>query len=174
VGLEGLTVGTLARQVGLSKSGLYAHFKSKEDLQSQVLDQAAELFIQVVARPAFKKQRGLPRVIELFELWIDWTAHLSGGCPFVTAAVEFDDRPGPVRDTVVRHQQDLMDMLAKTAQLSVEEGHFRANLDIKQFAFEFWGILLAYHHYARLMRREDSRKRAALAFERLIKHAQGK
>ena len=174
VGLEGLTIGTLAQRVGLSKSGLYAHFGSKEDLQSQVLGAAGGLFVDEVLAHALKQPRGLPRVRALFERWLDWTTEtLSGGCLFVTAAVEFDDRPGPVRDTLVAQQRDVIEMISRGARLGVTEGHFAADLDPEQFAFEFWAILLSYHYFSRLLRTGDSRARASRAFEKLIQDAIG-
>ena len=172
VGLEALTVGVLAKRVGMSKSGLYAHFDSKEALQCLVLDNAAERFIDVVLAPALKQQRGLPRVKALFELWADWTTNgLPGGCPFIGAATEFDDRDGPVRDHLVAHLNDLLGALARAAHIAVEEGHFRPDLDVDQFAFEFWAILLAHHHFARLLRR-DAEPRAGKTFSRLVADAQ--
>jgi AcrR family transcriptional regulator len=169
VGLEGLTVGDLAGRVGMSKSGLYAHFASKEDLQCRVLDTAADQFVDLVVAPALKEPRGLPRIRALFARWLDWaTRQLSGGCPFVAAAVEFDDRPGAVRDRLVSHLKDVLGTIARAASISVEEGHFREDMDPDQFAFEFWGILQAFHHYARLFRHEDARARADAAFEVLV------
>ncbi len=172
VGLEGLSVGSLAKRVGMSKSGLYAHFESKEDLQSQVLHTAAEVFADVVMAPAIKEPRGLPRIQALFDRWLDWSSsELSGGCPFISAATEYDDRPGPVRDTLVAHLSDLTGAIARAARISIEEGHFRDDLDVDQFTFEFWGILLSYHHFARLMRHDEAPERASRAFAGLIGNA---
>jgi len=174
VGLEGLTVGVLAKRMGMSKSGLYAHFDSKEDLQCKVLDTAAERFVDVVMMRVLKQPRGLPRVQTLFDLWVDWSMEeLSGGCPFIAAAVEYDDRAGPVRDTVVHHLTDVTDAIARAAQISVQEGHFREDLDVEQFAYEMWGILLAFHHFSRLMHCDAARMRAGRAFADLISKAQG-
>jgi AcrR family transcriptional regulator len=174
VGLEGLTIGALAKLVKMSKSGLYAHFASKEDLQRQVLDAAAGRFVEGVVAPAIQEARGLPRLRALFERWLNWaTEDLSGGCPFVAAAAEFDDRPGPVRERLVKHQQDLLATLSRATRVSVGEGHLRADLDVEQLTFEVFGALLAYHHYARLMRREDARARASQAFERILRSAGG-
>jgi len=174
VGLEGLTVGVLAKRAGMSKSGLYAHFESKEDLQCQVLDTAAERFIDVVMSRVLKQPRGLPRVQMLFDMWVEWsTAELSGGCPFISASTEFDDRAGPVRDKVVAHLSDVTDAIARAAQIAVQEGHFRDDLDTEQFAFEMWAILLAFHHFSRLMRHGNARERAGRAFTDLIHKAQG-
>ena len=170
--MEGVTIGGLAKKVGMSKSGLYAHFESKEDLQSQVLDYAAGHYADVVLIKAFKKPRGLPRIRTLFELQLKWiNGEFSGGCPFVAAATEFDDKGGPVRDRLVAHQKKFLGTISESAQLGIEEGQFRDDLDVDQFAFEFWAILLSYHHFARLMRRKDARDRASLAFENLVYRA---
>src|SRR5258706_6219006 len=105
-GLDGLTIGSLAAATGLSKSGLFAHFGSREELQLAVLERTREKFAEVVFRPALAKPRGLERYRAMFERWLDWTesADLPGGCPLLGAAMEFDDRPGPVRDRVIQHQ----------------------------------------------------------------------
>lgn len=172
LGLEGLTVGLLAKRVGMSKSGLYAHFGSKEELQCAVLDAAAAHFVDAVVAPALKEPRGLPRVKALFERWVAWgTEGLSGGCPFVAAAVELDDRPGPVRDRLVAHLRDVLGTIARGAQISVEEGHFREDLDVEQFAFGFWGIVLATHHFARLMHDAAAGVKARRGFEELVRGA---
>lgn len=172
MGLEGLTIGVLARKAGMSKSGLYAHFGSKEDLQCAVLDSAAERFVDMVVAPALKQPRGLPRLEMLFERWLTWeTDGLSGGCPFIAASHEFDDRSGPVRDRLVSHLRDLLGAITRAAQISVEEGHLREDLDVEQFAYEMWAALLAYHSFARLMRTSDAIARARRAFANLIRNA---
>jgi len=166
LGLEGLTIGTLATQVGLSKSGLYAHFASKEDLQCAVLDLAAERFADLVLRPAFTSPRGLPRLERLMDLWMLWeTDQLPGGCPFVAAASDYDDREGPVRDRVAFYLEAMMAQLEKAVALAVDEGHFRKDTDVRGFAFEAWGIVLAYQQWARMLKADDAadRARAALA-----------
>jgi AcrR family transcriptional regulator len=172
VGLEGLSIGTLARRVGMSKSGLYAHFGSKEELQCEVLDTAANFMTRMVIRKAIQEPRGLPRVKALFSYWLEWSMKAySGGCPFVGAATELDDREGPVRGTLVRHMESLFQVMEKAADICVEERHFRRDLDRRQFAFEFWAIMLSFHHFARLMRSDDAEKRAGIAFERLLEDA---
>lgn len=172
IGLEGLTIGSLAKRVGMSKSGLYAHFESKEELQRQVMDSAAERLTRYIVKHVFSKPRGLPRVKALFEFWLDWVdQEFSGGCPFTSAAFEFDDRDGPVRECVVSHFQDVLGSIARAARIAVEEEHFRDDLDIDQFAFDFWAIHLAYHQYARLMHRDDARQRANRAFDDVLRKA---
>jgi AcrR family transcriptional regulator len=170
VGLQGLSIGRLAEELELSKSGLFAHFRSKEALQTAVLESAAERFTELVVRPALKEPRGEPRVRALFERWLAWErdSSLPGGCVFVTAAVQVDDQPGPVRDVLVRLQEAWIDLLSKSARLAVDVGHFRANLDGRRFAQELYGMLLAHYHFTRLLRDPDSESRTRTAFEHLI------
>ena len=117
-GLEGLTIGKLAEELELSKSGLFAHFGSKESLQVAVLENAAEHFVEIVVKPALKAPRGEPRLRALFEHWSLWPkkSRLPGGCVFVAAGVELDDRPGPARDTLVKQQRDFLSLIATTAE----------------------------------------------------------
>lgn len=174
VGLEGLSLGSLAKRAGMSKSGLYAHFSSKEDLQRQVLDSAADLFSKRVVSKAIREPRGLPRIQAMFDLWIEWgSRELAGGCPFIAASSEMDDRSGPVREAVVTHMTALTETLTKAASIAVEEGHFRNDLDLEQFTFEVWGLILSCHQSARLMRKKNATTLARAAFERLVRDAKG-
>lgn len=170
VGLTGLSIGLLARQVGMSKSGLFAHFESKENLQLEVLRAGAEHFIEVVIAPALREPRGEPRVRALFGNWFAWStaSTLPGGCIFVAAASEFDDQPGAVRDYLASTQRDWLATLAQAARIAVEEGHFRRELEVEQFAHDLYSIILAYHHFSRLLRVSDARERALRSFEQLI------
>lgn len=169
-GFESLTIGSLAERTGLSKSGLFAHFGSREELQLAAIDEAAARFTQTVLRPAFKAPRGLPRVRALFENWLDWTERsgLGHGCPMQAAAVEFDDQPGPVRDAVAGHYKRLEEEVGRAVELAVSQGHFRADLDVAQFVFELLGTILSYYHSARLLRRDQAASRARTAFDRLV------
>jgi AcrR family transcriptional regulator len=171
VGLCGLTIGRLADELELSKSGLFAHFRSKESLQVETLRYAAELFVDRVVRPALKAPRGEPRVRALYDLWTKWARAnpLPGGCLFVAAATEMDDREGPARDELVRQQRDWHELIANVARTAIREGHFRADADPDQFAYELYGIMLASHHAARLMRDPAAARRAERAFEGLIR-----
>ena len=170
VGLERITIGRLAEDLELSKSGLFAHFKSKEALQIAVLLEAAEKFKELVAKPALKEPRGEPRVRAIFERWLRWAREDGppGGCIFVVASVEYDDQPGDVRDTIVKLQSDWIDLLSATARMAVDVGHFRTNLDGRRFAQELYGILLAHYHFSRLLQDRDSEARTRAAFEHLI------
>ena len=170
VGLEGLSIGRLAEELELSKSGLFAHFKSKEALQIQVLEHAAACFVDAVVRPAIRAPRGEPRVRAIFERWVEWARHspLPGGCLFVAAATELDDRPGPVRDELVRSQSSWMGALSRCAAIAVEEGHFAPATDTRLFAHELYGILLAYHHAARLLGDPSAETFARASFASLL------
>jgi AcrR family transcriptional regulator len=172
-GFESLTIGALATRTGLSKSGLFAHFGSREDLQVAAIEAAAARFTTTVFLPALKAPRGLPRLRALFDNWLDWTTRtgLSHGCPMQAAAVEFDDRPGPVRDAVAGHFERLEAELARGVTLAIGEGHLRPDLDVGQFVFELLGIVLSYHHNARLLHRERAEAHARAAFARLVAHA---
>jgi len=169
-GFESLTIGALAERAGMSKSGLFAHFGSREELQVAAIEAAAARFTETVFLPALKAKRGLPRLRELFERWLDWTVRsgLTHGCPMHSAAVEFDDRPGPVRDAVVEHFARLERELGRAVALAIDQGHFRADLDVEQFVFEILGIIFAYHHGARLFEAERAELHARAALERLI------
>jgi AcrR family transcriptional regulator len=170
VGLGGLTIGTLAKQAHLSKSGLYAHFRSKEALQVEVLEHARARFEDEVARPALRAPRGEPRLRELLDRWLRWDA-MPGGCPFIAAATEFDDQPGPVRERLVRDQRDLFDMIATVFRAGVSEGHFRADADPDDYAQDFYGVILAYHHTDRLLGDAQAAARARRAFDRIVADA---
>jgi AcrR family transcriptional regulator len=175
VGFTGLTIGQLAEQTGMSKSGLFAHFKSKEQLQLQTLEHGRQRFIDVTVRPALAVSRGEKRVRELFEGWIRWeTQVVPGGCVFVTGAVEFDDQPGPMRDALVRDQRDWLDTVATVAEAAVSEGDFRADLDPRQFAFDLHGLTLGFHHYARLLDDDQAEDRVRTAFESLLDRARAR
>jgi AcrR family transcriptional regulator len=172
-GFESLTIGSLADRAGLSKSGLFAHFGSREELQVAAIEAAAARFTETVFLPALKARRGMPRLRALFDHWLDWTGRsgLTHGCPMQAAAVEFDDRPGPVRDAVVEHFARLERELGRAVELAVGQGHLRADLDVEQFVFEMMGIIFAYYHGARLFEVSRYATRARVAFERLIASA---
>jgi AcrR family transcriptional regulator len=174
LGLEGLTIGSLADATGMSKSGLFAHFGSREDLQLAVLEHAAQRYGERVFVPVLKIGRGLPRLRGLFERWIDWTLEsgLPGGCIMISTAIEYDDRPGPIRDAAIANQHRGNAITQKAVRLAVEEGHLSADADPEQISFEMLGIVLAAHNHRRLLGDKEARKRALTAFEQLIsRHA---
>lgn len=170
VGLTGLTIGVLADELNLSKSGLFAHFKSKESLQIEVLNHAADRFREVVVRPALQEARGAPRIRALFERWMVWgrDVALPGGCVFVAATAELDDRPGPVRERLVELQRDWHKTLALSFAKGIEAKRFRKNVDPADLAQDLYGIMLSYHLHTRLLGDRGAEKRARRAFDRLL------
>ena len=176
VGLEGLSIGMLAEELELSKSGLFAHFGSKEALQLRTLEYAVERFTELVVRPALTSApRGEPRLRALFEGFLRWpeTIPQPGGCVFVAAAVEFDDRPGPVRDRLREYWKARLAFFAGAVRKTIDEGHFRRDVDPEQFAFQVDGITLAYHFAARLLGDAKAGAHARAAFEALVAGARG-
>jgi AcrR family transcriptional regulator len=173
VGLESVSIGDLAQDLGLSKSGLFAHFRSKERLLLDVLEVAAEHFTARIFRPAVQKPRGEARLVALFELWLKQihSRELPGGCVFMAGAFEWDDRQGPVRERVVGHFKALHQTLARAARISIDEKQFRADLDVDQFANELHAVLLKYHLEARLLRNRRALLHARKAFQRLLADA---
>ena len=174
LGLEGLTIGGLAEATGMSKSGLFAHFGSREDLQLAVLEHAAQRYGETVLMPVLKIDRGLPRLRAMFAHWLDWTlaSGLPGGCVMIAAAAEYDDRPGPIRDAVIANQHRGNAVTQKAVRLAIEEGHLKTDTDPEQIAFELLVIVLASHNHRRLLGDKEARKRAITAFEELVaRHA---
>lgn len=167
VGLSGLSIGRLAQELELSKSGLFSHFHSKEALEIQVLEYGAARFVESVVKPALTSPRGIPRIQGLFDRWLDWSRSdpSSGGCFFVAMATDLDDRPGPTRDLLVRLQRSWMDLLADLVRAAARDGQLRPETDPEQFATDLYGVMLAYHHASRLLDdpAAESRARRALA-----------
>ncbi|GAA1033491.1 MULTISPECIES: TetR/AcrR family transcriptional regulator [Amycolatopsis] len=168
IGLAGLTIGSLAADTGLSKSGLFAHFQSKESLQAQVLAYARELFTDQVVRPALAAPRGEARVRALFEHWV--AAGREGGpsCLFVSASAEYDDQPGPIRDQLVRDHLDFTDSVAQMFRTGISEGRFRSDADPDQFAHDLHGVMLGFFHAHRLLAEPAAEARTRRAFENLL------
>lgn len=176
-GLQGLSIGDLATRTGLSKSGLFAHFGSKEHLQQAVLEAAAERFVDRVLRPAVKAPRGLARIRALFANWLDWLKGYErdgvGGCPILGAAFELDDQTGPLRDMLVRQQTAWIDSIERMVEGAKLTGELRADIDSAQVAFELQGIALASHFSAHLVRDPMAEPRARAAFEGLLARVAG-
>ncbi len=167
IGVSGLSIGRLAEETSLSKSGLFAHFGSKEALEVAVVEEASRQFVQTVMVPALREPRGEPRVRAMFERWLDW-GQRPGGCFFVGASAELDDRPGPPRDALVQACKDWVDELAKATRIAVREGHFRTDLEPDQFAFELYGLVLGAHTFIRFLREPATLDRTRQAFDRLV------
>jgi len=171
-GLEGLTIGVLAERLGMSKSGVFAHFGSREELQLAVLREYATRFVDIVLRPAVRAARGLPRVRAIVDRWLALLAEeIEAGCILIGGASEYDDRPGPLRDAlagiIVSWKGELLRALDQARSL----GHLRADIDCEQLVFEIYGLMLMLHQDARLLRGKDSIRRAQSGLRRLIEAA---
>ena len=171
-GVESLTIGSLAEKTGMSKSGLFAHFGSKLELQIAALDEASRLFTEGVLLPALKAPRGLKRLRAIFEHWITWPqrASLPGGCPIDAATREYHHQPGPMRDAVIERQKQLGRELAKAVHLAVETGELKPGTDPGQVAFDMFGILLAFYRTELMLGTDEASRRARAAFDRLVDH----
>ena len=155
----------------MSKSGLFAHFSSKEDLQLEVLRTGTAHFIETVVTPALREPRGEPRVRALFERWLMWETLRTGGCPFIAATFELDNRPGRLRDALEATHREWIDTLTKATLIAMEEGHFHPDIDADQLAYEICGVFMAFHLYHRLLRDPDARRRATDALDYLLRSA---
>lgn len=168
-GLEGLSIGALAEVTQMSKSGVFAHFGSREELQISVVREYHRRFEDEVFVPAMVQPRGLPRLRAMFDGWLRRVSvEIDSGCIYISGAVEFDDQPGPVREALVDMVQAWQKAMARAISLAMEAGHLRADTDLPQCLFELHGIILALHHDARFLRSPGAIERARAAFERVI------
>jgi AcrR family transcriptional regulator len=172
-GLEGVTLGVLAEQVGISKSGLFAHFRSKEEVQIELLEHTAQFAQARVVAPAMRADEGLPRLNALVANWFGWAqrAGLPGGCPVAAGLFEFDDVEGAVRDKILEMESAWRRLLTQLVREAVECGHLARDLDVEQFVWELCGIYLGHHAAHRFLRSADADRRARTAFEALLKRA---
>ncbi|MDH4396651.1 MAG: TetR/AcrR family transcriptional regulator [Limnobacter sp.] len=173
-GLEGLTIGAIADRMTMSKSGVFAHFGSREELQIAVLQEYETQFIQAVLFPCLKEPRGLPRLSAIFLRWLDRIGkEIDSGCIYISGATEYDDRPGAVRDVLVKMHRDWQREMHRAATQAIEEQHLcTSKTSADQLVFEMVGFILAAHQQGRLMGDTQSVKRAKEAFERMIQHYQ--
>lgn len=167
-GLEGLSIGTLALAVGMSKSGVFAHFGSREDLQLAVLEVGGRRFMSKVLLPALEQPRGLPRLRAIVANWCDWGHCYQSGCVLLSAGSEYDGRDGALRDAVVNQQTGWRSELQKSIGLAVAEGHLRPDTDPAQLAFEIYSLMLGLHHDAGLFGFEQAHARTNVAVNRLF------
>lgn len=170
-GLEGLTIGLLADRMNMSKSGVFAHFGSREDLQLEVVKLYHHRFEQEVFFPSITEARGLPRLVAMYTRWVKRVSvEIASGCIYISGAVEYDDREGPIREELVSMVRAWQNALLRSVRQSVELGHLRAGLDAEQLVFEMHGLILALHHDARFLRNPGAVERARAAFEQLIEN----
>jgi AcrR family transcriptional regulator len=171
MGIEGLSIGALAEVTGMSKSGVFAHFGSREELQISVIREYHERFEAEVFRPAIAEARGLPRLRALFDRWVGKVAtEIDSGCIYISGAVEFDDRPGPVRDALAGMVLLWHGALDRAIRQSVDMGQLRSDTDSMQMLFEIHGLILSLHHDARFLRSTGAVDRARVGFERAIQY----
>ncbi|WP_066737360.1 TetR/AcrR family transcriptional regulator [Cupriavidus sp. D384] len=170
VGFEQLSLATLAADTNMSKSGLYAHFKSKEALQEAVLARAMERFSEIVVQPAMRQDRGIARLETLFDGYLAWIAGavIEGGCVFMALSQEYRNRPGIIRDRLVLAFKDWHSTIVRVVTDAVDEGDLHADTDPRQFAFEMAGIGMSFQSSSRLMARADAEVMARRAFARLV------
>ncbi|MFW9617013.1 TetR/AcrR family transcriptional regulator [Aquabacterium sp.] len=169
MGIEGLSIGALAEVTGMSKSGVFAHFGSREELQISVIREYHERFEEEVFRPAIAQPRGLPRLRALVKNWVSKVAtEIDSGCIYISGAVEFDDRPGPVRDALAGMVLLWHGALEKAIRIAIDVGDLRPDTDPMQMLFEIHGLILSLHHDARFLRSPGAVERARVAFERVI------
>jgi AcrR family transcriptional regulator len=170
-GIEGLSIGGLSDAAGMSKSGVFAHFGSREELQIAVLHDYSARFKEEVFDAAMHEARGLPRLRCLFDRWLRRvSAEVDAGCLYISGAVEFDDRPGPVRDALAEMVRAWQGALQRAVAMTVDEHHFRPDTDPAQVVFEMQALVFALHHDARFLRTPGVAGRARAAFERLALH----
>ena len=169
IGLEGLSIGALAEATKMSKSGVFAHFGSREELQISVIREYYARFFDEVFSPAMDQARGLARLRALFANWMKLvTVELQSGCIFISGAVEFDDRPGPVRDALASSVKTWLAALYRAVVQAKTEGQLKPDADEKQMAFEIHGLILALHYEARFLENPDAIKRANTGFENIL------
>ena len=172
-GFAGVTLGVLAEQTGMSKSGLFAHFGSKEEIQLGLLEESLRVGALTFLDPALRKPRGLPRLRAVVEGWLGWTAKagLGGGCPVAAGMFELDDAEGPVRERLLAIEARWRGLLKQFTQDAMACGHFRRDLDAEQFVWELCGIYLSHHASFRFVRDPEADTRAARAFDSLLERA---
>ena len=170
-GIQGITIGELAKKVGMSKSGLFAHFENKDNLQLEILRMASEYFVESVMKPAFREERGLPRLEALFNNWLiflndDLT--LPGGSIFISASFELDDRPGVLKDYVQKSQELLILNIEKAVQIAIDCKHLNSSTDKSDFAWKLYSYVLGFHHFKRMLHNEKAEELIRNAFRELI------
>jgi AcrR family transcriptional regulator len=171
IGVEGLSIGALAEVTQMSKSGVFAHFGSREELQISVIREYHTRFEDEVFYPALQEPRGLPRLRAMFANWMKRTSvEIDSGCIYISGAVEFDDRPGPVREALASSVMTWHAAMKRAITSAKEEGHLRADTDEDQMLFEVHGLILALHYEARFLKNPGSIERATAGFDNILRH----
>ncbi len=170
-GIQGITIGELAKKVGMSKSGLFAHFENKDNLQLEILRMASEHFVESVMKPAFREEKGLPRIVAMFNHWLAFLndhSTLPGGSIFVSASFELDDRPGVLKDFVQKSQNDLILNMEKAVQLAIDCKHLKSSTNKNDFAWKLYSYVLGYHHFKRMLNHPEAEELIKNAFKELV------
>ena len=169
IGLEGLSIGALADVTGMSKSGVFAHFGSREELQISVIREYHTRFEQEVFYPAMSAARGLARLHALYDNWMKRTSiEIDSGCIYISGAVEFDDRTGPVRDALASSVMTWHAAMRRAIEQCKELGELQADANAEQMLFEIHGLILALHYEARFLRNPGSLERAITGFHNIL------
>lgn len=169
IGLEGLSIGALAEVMQMSKSGVFAHFGSREELQISVIREYHRRFEEEVFYPSLSQPRGLPRLRAMVDNWMQRTSvEIDSGCLYISGAVEFDDRPGPVRDALAGSVQTWLAAINRAVVQARDVGHLRPEVDHQQMAFELHGVILALHYEARFLKSPSSVQRARTGFDHIL------
>jgi AcrR family transcriptional regulator len=166
--LEAVTIGSLAEEMKMSKSGVFAHFKSKENLQLEILTYAANKFYNEVIKPSLTVENGIPRIRAIVNRWIDWGLKLKGGCIFVDATTEFNDRPGKIQDLLFKQQKQWVNILKRIAESAKKTGDLRPDCDCEQFAFELYCLVLGHYYYVQLIQDSKTGNRVNKFFDQLL------
>lgn len=170
-GLRGLSLGRLAEMLGLSKPGVVLPFGNKQGLQLAVLEAAMERFIAAVFTPSLQAPRGLPRLVVIFRLWLDWVEKadgLPGGCPLIPAMREWDDLAGPLQQRLRESHGQWVGTLEEFVRRAMRQGDLGAAGDAGLITFQLYSLILQAQHHARLLRDPDWRRHAESAFSQIL------
>jgi AcrR family transcriptional regulator len=167
--LETISIGGLAKELNMSKSGLFAHFQSKENLQLEILNYAAQNFTDEVITPALKVERGIPRIKAIVSNWIKWGSKTSGGCIFVDATTEFNDRPGNIRNTLLAQQKQWVNVLKRIGESAIKSGDINPDSDCDQFAYDLYSLVLGYYYYDQLLHDPKIKQRKEKSLDQFLK-----
>ena len=161
-GLEGLTIGRLADELQMSKSGLFAHFGSKEDLQLATIEMARQIFVDHIIKPAFAGPEGVQQLLKLCQGWLGHVeGHVfKGGCFFTAASFEFDSRTGPVRDAIAAAMKAWMCRLVRAVEMAKKARHIKGSVDAEQFAFEIYSLAMGANWALQLLDDKTAMKKA--------------
>lgn len=169
-GLQSLSIGGLAEATSMSKSGVFAHFGSREELQICVVREYHHRFEQEVFYPAIQAPKGLPRLRAMFGNWMQRTTiELDSGCIYISGAVEFGGREGAVRDALIASFNTWHTALCRAIEQAQALGHLNAQADPRQLLFEIHGLILALHYEVRFLGRNDSVPCALAGFENILR-----